>query len=87
MSSNKFQSALNEELQGLNGVYVIADDILIVGKGDLLKRCVEKSIKLNKDKIKRQCKEVPYMGSTLKPDATKIKAITEMPLPTDVKGV
>ena len=107
VSSDKFQSALNEALHGLNAVHVIADDILIVGKGDsdnsashdhdrnleaLLNRCVEKSIKLNKEKIKLRCKEVPYMGNMLTPDglkadATKIKAITEMPAPTDVTGV
>ena len=38
VSGDKFQSALNETLQGLNGVYVIADDTLIVGKGDVKKQ-------------------------------------------------
>ena len=107
VSSDQFQAALNEALHGLDGVHVIADDILIVGKGEsdeaasqvhdrnleaLLKRCVEKSIKLNKDKIKLRCREVPYMGNTLTPDglkadAAKLKAITEMPAPSDVTGV
>ena len=34
VSSELFQSALNEALHGLNGVHIIADDILVVGKGD-----------------------------------------------------
>ena len=107
VSSELFQSALNEALHGLNGVHIIADDILVVGKGDsddaathdhdknlraLLQRCVEKSIKLNKDKIKLGRKEVPYMGNTLTPgglkaDKSKINAIVEMPPPNDIKGV
>ena len=34
ISSEFFQSALNEALHGLNGVHIIADDILVFGKGD-----------------------------------------------------
>ena len=95
VSSKLFQSALNKALHGLNSVHIIAGDILVVGKGDtdeaaihdhdknlraLLQQCVEKSLKLNKDKIKLGHKEVPYMGNTLTPgglkaDKSKINAI------------
>ena len=106
-SFDEFQLALNEALAGLRNIHIIADDILVVGEGStdeeavrnhddnliaLLKRCSEKSIKLNKDKIKLRCTEVPYMGnvitaSGLKPDPAKINAIVNMQGPTDEKGV
>ena len=106
-SGDKFQYALKDALHGLQGIHVIADYILVVGKGlddisaardhdqnltALLQRCTEKSIKLNKDKVKLRCKEVTYMGNVitpdvLKPDDKKIDAINKMQAPHDVKGV
>ena len=59
---------------------------------NVLERCREKAIKLNGAKVQFRCEEVSYMGHTLtkdglKPDASKVKAVEEMPPPTDKKGV
>lgn len=102
-----FQQYLDRELEGLKGVKAIADDILVYGDGDtleeaqqnhdnslrnLLQRCRERNIKLNKDKLQLSKHEMPYIGHLLtkdgvKPDPAKVEAIMQMPKPTDVKGV
>ena len=56
-----------QELEGLEGIVIVADDILILGNGstdreaeinhdknliELLKRCKKVNLKINKDKIK-----------------------------------
>ena len=66
VASEEFQKRLIDKLEGLNGVYVIADDILVVGKGDdlnsaikdhdknvinLFERLKNSGIKINKTKI------------------------------------
>ena len=59
---------------------------------NVLERCREKAIKLNGPKVQFRCEEVAYMGHTLtkdglKQDASKVKAVEEMPPPSDKKGV
>ena len=69
-----FQRRMHELIEGLQGVEVVADDFVIVGRGEtlneatkdhdlnlgkLLQRCAEKGVKLNCDKIKLRMKEVP----------------------------
>ena len=56
-----------------------------------MERCREKNIMLNKEKVKLRSKEVQFMGHVisqkgLKADPEKIKAVEEMPTPTDVAG-
>ena len=61
-----FQLKLDQSLEGLKGVFKIADDILITGQGEtereadvdhdrnlrsLQDRCMERNIKLNKKKL------------------------------------
>ena len=58
----------------------------------LLERCRDVGIKLNKSKMKLRQESVVFMGHVLtteglKPDEEKIKAVVEMPKPTDVEGV
>ena len=58
----------------------------------LLQRAREQNLKLNKKKLKLGLREVAYMGHILtskglRPDPLKIKAIQEMPQPTDKKAV
>lgn len=58
----------------------------------LLKRCREKNIKLNKAKFTFKSKEVSFIGHILtkdglKPDPNKVRAIVDMDRPTDVQGV
>ena len=57
-----------------------------------MQRCREKGIKLNKEKLKLRCKEVPFMGHVvsangLKADPTKIQGIQEMPTPSSKQDV
>jgi predicted aspartyl protease len=95
-----------QALEGLRGVKSIADDMLVYGVGEteeeaiidhnnnlrnLMRRCEEMGLKLNKDKAKLGLQEVPFIGHVisrdgLKPDPEKIIAVVDMPLPTDVKA-
>ena len=97
VSSEIFQKRLHQELQGLPGVKCIADDILMHGTCEadhdsnldrFMRRCQQKGIKLNAEKLKYKCKEVPFHGHLLtteglKPDPEKVRAIVEMPRPKD----
>lgn len=75
-----FQRKLNQALEGSQGIYVIADNILITGEGAtlekanqdhddklraVLNRCREKNIKLNAEKFQLRRSEVPYIGHLL----------------------
>ena len=103
----EFQRRQHQIVEGLPGVLSIHDDILLFGEGEtyeeahrdhdeklekLMKRCQERNVKLNKEKLKLRLSEVPYIGHVLtdkglKPDPNKIKAMLEMPKPTDVPGI
>lgn len=71
---------MNDAVEGLPGVKVYVDDILVYGKGEtdqkaledhdrnvilLMKRLKEQGIKLNQNKINFQKKEVKYLGHIL----------------------
>ncbi len=106
-ASEYFQAKLDQAIENLPGTRPIVDDILIMGNGDtmteaeadhdmkiidLLQRCRERGIRLNKDKIKLKTTEVPFMGNLLtkhglKPDPAKVEAIANMKEPTDKEGV
>lgn len=79
-SPELFQKRLDQCLEGLPGVFVIADDILITGQGEthaeacidhdrnmtsFLRRCRERDIKLNSSKLEYKCKEVQFIGHRL----------------------
>ena len=58
----------------------------------LMQKCREQNVKLNKAKVKLRCGEVPFLGylitkEGLKADPAKIRAVLEMPTPTDVASV
>ncbi|VDH97221.1 Hypothetical predicted protein [Mytilus galloprovincialis] len=58
----------------------------------LMERCRERNLKLNKEKFKLKLKEVRFIGHLvtsegLKPDPEKIRAVMDMPKPTDVSGL
>ncbi|XP_060734892.1 uncharacterized protein K02A2.6-like [Tachysurus vachellii] len=82
-----FQRKLSQALEGLRGIYVIADDILITGEGEtieaanqdhddklraLLNRYREKNIKLNAEKLQLRKSEVPYIGHLLTADGLRV---------------
>ena len=58
----------------------------------LMQKCRERNVKLNKAKVKLRCGEVPFLGHLitkdgLKADPAKVRAVLEMPTPTDVASV
>ena len=79
VSSEIFQRRIHMALEGLPGVVVVADDILVYGKGEtrdmaienhdtclkaLLERCLEQNIKLNKEKSIFRAEERPFFTDT-----------------------
>lgn len=91
----EYQRRMNEALQNLKGVAVIADDILVYGDGlsdeealinhdknleELLLRCQKENIKLNKEKMKIHLSEVTYIGHLLTKDGVR-------PDPRKVKAI
>jgi hypothetical protein len=88
-------------LEGLEGVFVIMDDILVHATNQedhdkrlkaLLDRCRERGLKLNEKKSQIAVREVKYIGHILsadgvKPDPAKITAIDNLQPPTDKSGV
>ena len=75
-----FQQKLDQNLQGLPGIYRIADDLLITGEGDtkedtdkdhdanlvrLFQRCRERNIKLHKANFDFKCQQVTFIGHLL----------------------
>ena len=92
-----FQKHMKRLLEGLDGVEVIMDDILVWGTNtvqheDRLSKLLERlrsiGLQLNKDKCKIGLTEIPYIGHLLseqgvKPDPSKVDAILNMPCPTN----
>ncbi|KAK3887564.1 hypothetical protein Pcinc_008270 [Petrolisthes cinctipes] len=81
-SPEVIQKHLMHALEGLEGVFICADDVLVVGYGDnpeeishshdrncraLLERCRIKNIRLNHTKVRFKMSDVIYMGHRLTP--------------------
>ena len=85
----------------LDGVETDISDIIVHADTEIkhdnslhavLERCEKINLKLNKEKCVFKVKEVTYIAHKLtqegiKPDDEKIRAISDMPAPTDKKGV
>lgn len=86
VASEIFQKRLHQALENLEGIFSIADDIIIYGAGDtveeanvdhdrkfetLLQRCRAKGIKLNQEKLKFKQTEIPYLGHLVTKDRLK----------------
>ena len=96
-----FQKRLSQQFGDLPGVETDIDDILVWGRNmeehdkrlqAVLKRCENIHLTLNKEKCKFAVIEVTYIGHKLTSqgvhaDPEKVKAIMEMPAPSDKKGV
>ena len=93
----EFQRKSSELLQGLRGVHVIMDDVLLHGSIEehdahlevVLNRIRDSGLKLNKDKCKLWKTQLTYFGHTvgaqgIKLQPVKVKAIQELPSPTSV---
>ncbi|UYV64882.1 K02A2.6-like, partial [Cordylochernes scorpioides] len=85
-ASEEYQRRLYEIFQGLEGIEIIADDILILGKGDsyeealkdhdrnlenLFKTARQANLKFNINKVKLRLKEVKYLGHIITPHGLK----------------
>ena len=101
-AAEEFQMRIHEALDGIEGIVNIADDVLVYGSGEnledaekdhdntlrqLLERCREKNIKLNKNKFQHKVPSLKFMGNIvskegLRPDPEKTTSITNMPQPT-----
>ena len=93
-----FESALRDLLSGLLGMKNIANDIVVFGSTQeehdanvirFLERCLEIDLHLNPDKVKINCKSVPFFGMVLtvhgiKPDPRKVETIKKWPVPQNV---
>ena len=91
-----FESALCDLLSGLLGVTNIADDMFGSTQEEhdaniirFLERCLEIDLHLNPEKVRINCKSVPFFGMMLtengiKPDPKKIEAIKNWPVPQNV---
>ena len=81
-----FQQKLDQNLQGVPGVFRIADVLLITGQGNnkedadkdhdanlvrLLQRCRERNIRLNKAKFDFKCLQVTFIGHLLSSEGVK----------------
>ena len=81
-----FQQKLDQNLEGLEGIYKVADDILITSCGKskeeavkhhdanllkLLDRCRKRNLKLNRDKLQLKCTETPFIGNVLTSEGIK----------------
>ena len=100
IGSEVYQQTMDELFQGLP-CKIIVDDILVWGKDkqehdcrlhQVLKKCREINLKLNKQKCKFGVEAVKYVGhifckSGVKPDPEKVKAISQFPVPSDVPSL
>lgn len=94
-SMDLFQKKMDESFERLTGVVAIVDDILVYGKTReehdnnlraVLKRAIEKGIKMNEEKLDVGVTEIGYFGHVLserglQPDPSKIAAIKDMAPP------
>jgi len=96
-----FHKRISENFMHIKGVETDIDDFLIWGKNEKehnrsVIKCLERAKKIgltmNLDKCKFKADDLIYIGHKIsargiQPDESKVKAITEMPEPTDKKGV
>ena len=98
------QWKMHEMIEGLQGVELVADDFLVFGRGKsleeanrdrdknldaLLRRCIERGVRLNANKFQLRLTEVPFIGHRatsegLCVDPAKVQTIQEMPVPQSV---
>ena len=94
-AQDEFQRRMEEAFEGLEGVAIIIDDILVYGANQeehderlqaVMERALEKGVKFNKDKCSFSASSVCYFGHVIgadgmKADPEKLRAIKEMPRP------
>eukprot|EP00795_Rhopilema_esculentum_P001594 gene1594-16049_t len=97
--SEQFQRCMGEKLEGLEGVEVLTDDIIVHGANQqqhnqqlrvVLNKLVEANITLNLKKCEFNVKSVKVLGHVISSngisaDPSKVNAITSMQKPNNVK--
>lgn len=100
-ASEIFHRAMDNMLEGLEGVRCYVDDVVVWGSTlqehnerltKVLQRVRENGLKLNRAKCQFGVQDITFLGDKMsargiEPDERKIKAILGMPRPTDKKGV
>lgn len=100
-ASEVFQQKNCETFGDIQGVHIIADDMIIAASSDqehddilnkVMERAKEANVKFNRDKIQFKVNTVKYMGHIItpdgqRPDDAKVKAINDMPPPEDKQGL
>ena len=96
-----FQRKMTETLNGLEGVAIFMDDVLVYGDtpeqhdqrlSKVLERIESAGLKLNKEKCKFRQDQLHFLGqvidkSGVRPDPDKVKAIRELPPPQNVNDL
>ncbi len=96
-----FQKIASQMFEGIEGVEIIVDDILVWGTDmdshnthlvRALDKCRERGLKLNKDKCDIGKNKITYVGHTLtdmglRPDHVKVEAIHQMDKPDSVEAI
>ncbi|KAK2716831.1 hypothetical protein QYM36_007097 [Artemia franciscana] len=94
-AQDEFQRKMEEAFEGLEGIRILVDDILVYGKNReehdqrlsaVLRRARKKGIRFNSEKCEFSKDKVKYFGyiisrDGIKPDPEKIRAIQDMPSP------
>jgi transposase InsO family protein len=97
-SQDVFQRAMDDILDGLQGVLSIADDITVYGKSEqehdenlhnMMKRAEQKGLVFNPHKCFIKTSEIPFFGNIyskdgVRPDPAKVQAIDDIAIPTNV---
>ncbi|XP_063046009.1 uncharacterized protein K02A2.6-like [Engraulis encrasicolus] len=100
-ASEVFQQKNCETFGNIEGVHIIADDMIIAAASEeehdaILQKVMDtaqkNNIKFNKDKIQYKVDSVKYMGHVVttkgvKPNESKVFAIRDMPQPDDKKAL
>ena len=100
-ASEIFQKKNEAAFEGIDGIHIVADDIIIAANDleehnailhKVLQRASDRNIKLNFDKFQFCVDAVKYLGTIIslegmKPDPAKVQAVNEMPTPNDKAAV
>ena len=100
-ASEVFQKNNESVFEGIKGIHIVSDDIIIAGSSlqehdqilrQVLERAKERNVRFNYDKLQLRVPEVKYLGTIItadgmKPDPSKVKAINDIPTPTDKADV
>ena len=100
-ASEVFQKKNEATFEGISGIHIVADDIIIAASTvqehdsilrQILERAKEHHACFNFDKLQLRVPEVKYLGTIItvngmKPDHDKVRAIMDIPTPTEKADV